>query len=335
MHNSVITQYYIEDIDSEITWEKWTNITNHVDSHDNYFHANINLSNWYELEVYFNDEPLYELLEEKFLVRRNWVWTNAKGRIYFNSKKSERAYWVFDDITNEAYIEGDWFWIFKSAISGIATLLWGQDNWVLPVHGSAIYSDSIGWVSLIGAHRVWKTTGLLNMAHILWEWNIISDDWLQAQIWEKSVSVSTTDNSISLSTRTVQENPHIPQLNTSKVLWDVGRRKTSYTPSDLLWSRFLETTPEIEINSIILLVTWVKDAVTILGNDITNVPNFITRATYHFPYYTESLRKRHERIWQNGLERTKPRIIIYDHTHFERMIDWYSTLVDTLMKWKV
>ncbi|MCH8518911.1 hypothetical protein LAT59_04080 [Candidatus Gracilibacteria bacterium] len=334
MNNTTITQQHIEDIDSEITWKKGTNILGHVDTLDDYFYAHITLSNGYELEVYFNDESLYELLEEKFLVRKSGAGTNTKGKIYFNSKKLERAYGIFDDITNEAYIEGDGFGIFKSAISGLATLLGCQDNGILPVHGSAIYSDSIGGVSLIGAHRVGKTTGLLNIAHILGEGNIISDDWLQAQIGEKSMSVSTTDNSISLSTRTVQENPHIPQLNTSKVLGDVKRRKTSYKPSDLLGSRFIETTSEIEINSIILLVTGVKDAVTILGNDITNVPSFITGATYHFPYYTVSIRERHKGIWQSGLERIKPKIIVFDHSHFEMMVDGYATLVDILVRGK-
>lgn len=335
MNSPIISDTHIENIDSEITWVQWKDIPSNIESLDQYFYAFLTLSNWYKIQVYFNDESLYELLEEKFHIERYNNWNNPEWTIFFDSAHKDRAFWIFDDTKNQAYVVWDGFWIFKSAISGLATLLWSNGETCLPVHGSAIHSSQIGGVSLIGAHRVWKTTWLLNMSHLLWEWNVISDDWLLANFSETRMSVTTTDNSISLSTKTVEENPHIPQINTNRVLRDVNRRKISYKPWKLLWPNFSNQKPEIWIDTIVLLVTWIKQAITEIWDNLTNIPEFITWATYHFPYYRQDLKKDHENRWRDGLRRTEPRVIVFDHTHFESMIESYSVLINTLIKWKI
>ncbi len=330
--NTIITNTHIETIDSEINWIESLNVIKWVEWIKNYHSAMLRLSNWFKIEVYFNDFSLFELLEEKFEIINKKEYNDSLWKLYFNSTYNTKALWFINNNSNTAYVEWDWFWIFKSAISWLATLWCNWNESILPVHWSAIKSEQTWWIMMVWWHRVGKTTWLLNMSQLLWEGEVVSDDWLLADIQNKDLYVSSTDNSISISQKTIKENPHITQINTPQVKNDVLKRKTSYKPELLLWEWFKKNINQVKVDKIILLVTWVKKAITILS-DLNNVPDFIVWATYHFPYFNQEIKNNHIEKWNNTLKESWTDILVFDHTHFDNMVKWYSTLINTIIKW--
>ena len=311
----------INDIKKEIIWTK--NSTNNLEKSVNSGISKfIKLYNWTILEVIFKNQIYIELLREKFdfVKKGKIIW-----KLYFEDVEKEIADGIIDINNNIWYVSWEWFWILKSAISWLATILDNSNK--LPIHWSALLLED-RWICLIGWHGAGKTTWIINIANILWHWEIVSDDWL---IWESKndqLLVSTTDNSISLSEKSFQENSKI-FIDKEKIEKEVSIRKRSYKPESILWENYKLKQIRWKIDKIILLTSkniW-ESIVDVNKSNYEEVINFILWATYHYPYYNNNLRDQHHDVWSNLLNKDKISIHIFNNYKFKNIRDWYEHLV--------
>jgi len=266
MNSTNFLHEHIDLIDTEITWLSDDKLKNEFNKTNIKFNRqNIILSNWAELEVFFDSLEYYELLDEKFTFINNKT-ENSLWTLYFCSSNEVSDIWNIIMEEKTAYVIWDGFWILKSAISGIATLMLWEKEAILPIHWSAISSKEIWWLSFVWWHRVWKTTWLLNISDILWSWEIVSDDWLLAKFLDWKLNVTSTDNSISVSSKSIFQNCHIFRINSFDVRNDVLKRKKSYKPEDLLWNWYYPHTKEVNINNTTLLINAVKNGTRVLND---------------------------------------------------------------------
>lgn len=331
MFNAISDTLDVAKLDQEITWtEVWENeLSTEIDKcpkcSDNI--GIYKLSDGTRIRVHYSDSMLTELLQEKFTL------CSKEGdylcEIWFENRNIP-AQWFMSNEDKKAFIVGDGFWILKSAMSWLATRF--TDS--LPLHASAIMHDSIGGICFVWWHRAWKTTGLLNVAYILWWWTIVSDDWIKCTQDATDRLLSTTDASISLSEKTIQENWHLPVMHNSEVLTQVKRRKTSYKPSSLLWENY--ATGDTTMNHLVLLAEGLDSAIVRLPQSVplNVIAKFMVGATYHYPYSSEELRDDHIKLWEEKLSNFQDSIYIFNRSKTNWLESGYRLLIDFLLKCK-
>ncbi len=331
MKNIVSKSLDISRLDSEITWN-YANENKISELTDKYFNSSelvgvYKLSNWTVIKVHCNNNSLDEQLKEKFELCDNM--TESVAEIWFCNSKVN-AEWFINPISRKSFVVGDGFWILKSSMWWIAI----QITNCLPLHASAIYSSEIWWICLIWGHRMWKTTGVLNIANILWSWIIASDDWIKCTKDKADRILWSTDCSISLSNKTIMENQHIWFLKNQDIINETKKRKISYNPNKLLWEKFSGW--NVSMDNVILLSDWLKNPVQKLSwiNQITETAKFMVWATYHYPYYSEEIKQEHIDLWKAKLQNIPWNIYIFDRTKTSGIEEWYRILIDNIISWK-
>lgn len=273
------------------------------------------------IRVNTNNPSLFELVEEKFMPTSD----QPSSEIWFDDNW-QSALWNLDVDSGVAFVSGEWFGILKSAMSGLWTYVHGK----LPLHGSALATDRTWGICLVWSHRAWKTTGLLNLATILKEWTLVSDDWLTTSKKNTDRTLSTTDPSISISKKTFEENPHVPFQNREQIAKVIERRKLSTNPKALLGDNY--QTGSVQLDNLVLLAQWMDKPITTVSkiDDLTIASKFLVAATYHFPYHSADLQEEHAQSWlakvQDGTH-----VMIFDRSQTSWLIPGYQSLIDYII----
>ena len=273
------------------------------------------------IRVNTNNPSLFELVEEKFTLTSD----QPSSEIWFDDNW-QTASWDIDVDSGVAFVSGEGFWILKSAMSGLWTYVQNK----LPLHGSALATDRTWGICLVWSHKAWKTTGLLNLATILGEWTLVSDDWLTTSKKNSDRTLSTTDPSISISKKTFEENPHVWFQNRAEIARVIEKRKLSTNPKALLGDNY--QTWSVQLDNLVLLAQWMDKSITTVSkiDDLATAAKFLVAATYHFPYHSATLQEEHAESW---LAKVKDgtHVMIFDRSQTSWLIPWYKSLIDYIV----
>ena len=198
---------------------------------------------------------------------------------------------------NEALVFASSFGIFKSAISGYASLFMESRGYV-PAHASVLSAAGKGLL-LTGGSAAGKTTTLLNLV----DWllasgkpvGVLTDDWAVVMERNSGYIAESFDPSISLKQKNLDENRHL-RFHHHEDIWQTvaTQKKVSRSPEDL-YGRTIGV-EQVELDAVILLLPEEGDR-SLHHVDVDSFAKQVVDAAYHYPYVSADQVRRHEAFW--------------------------------------
>lgn len=294
----------------------------------NWLSKKLTLSNWYKIIVHFDDATYETQMQEKFTLQE--IWDERLPELFFVTKPQfSKGY--MSTSSKKAFIAWNGFWILKSAISWFATHMNETDEGPFSIHGSGFSQDEVWWIVMVGWHGAWKTTSLINLVSILeWPKTITSDDWLLwSKSWNWNLIIDSTDQTISLSHKTLSENPSLHLSNEEREL--LMKRKKSFQPQEIFGKDTISW--PVKVDNVVLLIQWTWKRVQKL-HDLSGIPEFIVASTYHYPYTNKFLIWRHLNFWRGQLRDTNVWCFDRSHNNWNDTRSSYVDLVNNIIRCK-
>lgn len=304
------------EMESEIDWnDKDLDVNNFPKDYHEIF---VNIDGLI-VRVLLSDEKLLSQLYEKFHIVQLENIDNAEELPIFcfhNYKK--RAKWYIDREKKLMEVFGDWFGIMKSELNGFVSSF--SDD--LPIHWAGLYTDNIGGNVFVAHRNGGKSTTTINLLHLCSN-NVNkifnSDDWL---LLNNQNQIRGVDTTLSLEPENIIDNDYISWIKRYK---NIDRKMSiQLNPNGFEWYNFWT----FSCDRIILLTTWMSHLITECS-DISEVPDFIMKSAYHFPYNDE-IYNQHKEKWLEELK--NKHILIYDRSKADNKIQGFQDLIEMLKK---
>lgn len=253
------------------------------------------------LNVSFDNPGFKKLLNEKFGLCPPYngvphlTFIRDYGRL--RHKISYKHYGYISETMDEALVLASSFGMFKSTISGYASLFMEGRGYV-PAHASVLSASGKG-ILLAGGSAAGKTTALLNLVDWLLKSGksvgVLTDDW--AIVAEKGGEyiAKSFDPSISLRQNNLSENQHLRFYCHEDIQQMVAtQEKISRSPEDL-YGRPIGV-EKVVLSTIILLLSEEGDG-KLHPVNVDEFARAIVGAAYHYPYVSIDQIRRHESFW--------------------------------------
>lgn len=261
----------------------------------------------FRMNVSYDNLGFKPLLREKFALR--FPYDNAPHLTFVRDyghlglELSYRHYGYVSDTMDMALVLASSFGIFKSTISGYASLFMESRGYV-PAHASVLSAGGKGLL-LTGGSAAGKTTTLLNLV----DWlllsgesiGVLTDDW--AVVVEKNGGyvAESFDTSVSLRQKNLDENRHLRFHRHEDIQQTVvTQKKVSRSPEDL-YGRPIGV-EQVDLDAVILLLPEEGDR-NLHPVDIDSFAKKVVDAAYHYPYVNADQIRRHEAFWARLAQR--------------------------------
>lgn len=253
------------------------------------------------LNVSYDNQEFEPLLREKFKLclpydkAPHLTFIRDYGRL--GCELPYRHYGYVSDSLNAALVFASSFGIFKSTISGYASLLMDSRGFV-PAHASVLSVCSKGLL-LTGGSAAGKTTTLLNLV----DWflglgesvGVLTDDWAIVTESGDNYVAESFDPSVSLQQRNLDENQHLRFHRHEDIQRTIAaQKKVSLCPEDL-YSLPIGI-KQVGLDVVILLVPE-EGGGGLHPMDGHNFAREVIDAAYHYPYVSAEQIARHEAFW--------------------------------------
>lgn len=253
------------------------------------------------LNVSYDNTGFEPLLREKFGLRLPYsggpslTFIRDYGRLGFELPYKHYGY--VSDVADEALVFASSFGMFKSTISGYASLFMDSRGYV-PAHASVLSARGRGLL-LTGGSAAGKTTTLLNLVDWLLEAGesvgVLTDDWAIVAEKESRYVAEAFDPSVSLRQKNLDENPHLHFHRHEDIQRMVAaQKKVSRSPEDL-YGRPIGA-EQVTLDAVILLLPEEGDG-KLHSVDIGSFARQVVDAAYHYPYVNADQIGRHEAFW--------------------------------------
>jgi hypothetical protein len=277
----------------------------HVHHGISYFHKDDMFQN-----LRYDDADFHGQLSEKFLLSDTLPGCTELTFLHRPCRGGEAAGYITEDF-QVALVVGSGFGLFKSAVSGLASLQVEPAGYV-PAHAAALSLNGKG-VLMIGGSGGGKTTALLNVAiHALSrqvDVKILCDDWLVVRHVDGRLVASTFDPSISLTRADLERAISLEEIDGPRLLGRLETRdKISLSPS-CLFGQGVQAR-EVGIDAIVLInpSAGLDKVERCAAGDVAD---FIIGSAYHFPYVCGQMRDRHRAFWSSWADR----VSVYEYSY--------------------
>jgi len=254
------------------------------------------------------DNPGFEpLLREKFGLclpydnAPHLTFVRDCGRLGFELPHKHCGY--VSDTMDEALVLASSFGLFKSVISGYASLSMESYGYV-PAHASVLSAGGKGLL-LTGGSAAGKTTTLLNLV----DWllmsggpvGVLTDDWAIIAERDGGYVAESFDPSVSLRQKNLDENQHLRFHYHENIQQTIlMQKKISRSPRDL-YGRPIGV-EQVSLDAVILLLPEEGDG-NLYPMDVDIFAKKVVDAAYHYPYVSADQVKQHETFWMRLAQR--------------------------------
>lgn len=250
----------------------------------------------------YEDAAFYDALAEKFTLSEAH---EGKAELAFlnRPRSSNLASGYITEDHQRALVVGEGFGLFKSAVSGFASLQVEPAGYV-PAHAAALSLNGKG-ILFAGGSRGGKTTALFNVAiqaHLQGvDVKILCDDWLIVRPSDGRLVASTFDPSISLTLSDLDRAISLDRIDKSDLLERLKTRSKISVPPSFVFGPQVQTR-EISIDAIVIINPSAGlDKLEPCGSG--GIADFLISSAYHFPYVSDQLRDRHRKFWTAWADR--------------------------------